>query len=180
MLRRILKWVFRFVLLVVFLLFLINLKPVQSFIAKKLAKSLSERLDAEVTLDHLSISIIDGLVLEDFNVVSASDTVLACKELDISLRKSLLNLFSGKLFINKIKLNGSSINIVKNSGDDFTNFEMLLQKLGSDKQQKSNKSIVLELSAIEIEDAAPGSLHPHTTRGSVGGNGALVDGDCTA
>lgn len=152
MLRRILKWVFRFVLLVVFLLFLINLKPVQSFIAKKLAKSLSERLDAEVTLDHLSISIIDGLVLEDFNVVSASDTVLACKELDISLRKSLLNLFSGKLFINKIKLNGSSINIVKNSGDDFTNFEMLLQKLGSDKQQKSNKSIVLELSAIEIED----------------------------
>jgi hypothetical protein len=151
------KWPIRlvmtFLILVITSTILLQLPPVQTYLSKKVASMLSDKMTAQVTLDYINLSIVDGLVLKGFNVATLQgDSVLSTTKLTVSLRKTLWSIFDNQLAINNVKLYDPYLNLVITKGETSTNLEIMLSKLfdNSDQgdSQKSNFSIALKDIAI--------------------------------
>lgn len=129
------KWPIRLILALLFLLvsaaMLLQMPPVQTFISKKVANSLSKTMEAKVTLDHINLSIIDGLVLRGFNIATLEkgDTLLSTTKLTVSLRKTLWSIFDKQLAINNVRLYDPYINLTIEKGENSSNLELMISKL---------------------------------------------------
>lgn len=149
------KWPLRLVLTLLILLvttsILLQLPPVQTYLSKKIATSLSEKMEAQVSLKYINLSIIDGLVLEGFNIATfEGDTLLSTTKLAVSLRKTLWSIFDNHLSIDNVKLVDPYINIVIEKGESSSNLEAMLSKLFDNKKEDNSKKSTFSIALKHI------------------------------
>lgn len=107
----------------------------QKFVSDKILSSLSEKYDAEWSIDDIKIDfmdevIINGIVFQDQN----GDTLLAADRLKVDI--GLFNLFNQEIRLDEVILDGAYSHIYDEDG--IMNFDFLLPK--SEAQPSANES----------------------------------------
>ncbi len=144
---RITLWIFAALVLIFLALWgLLQFPGVQNAVVNKVTDYLSEKLNTEARIERVDIrffktAVIEGVYIEDLN----QDTLLYADELAVNLR--LFSLFRQKLFVNKIELDGATINLIKRAGTTDYNYQFIIDAFSSD-QPKPEKD---ELAPWEIE-----------------------------
>ncbi|HOY14981.1 MAG TPA: hypothetical protein PLY70_17665, partial [Saprospiraceae bacterium] len=140
------------ILLPILLSLLLNLSPVQNYVAGKLANYMSKRMEAKVGLSNIDIDFAYGLELKGFHIVQGQDTVLNCNLLEVSLLQNLFSLTKNKLSLNAVSLDQPQINLVVKKGENVTNLEKLLNKLFTPKENDdpNKKSIAIIIKSLDI------------------------------
>lgn|GEM_PF-278501 len=125
---------------ILLLIILINLPPVQQFIAGKLVNYLSKKLGTRVELKHLRISLlnsaeIEGLYIED----KQGDTLLYAGALQ--LRASDWLLLSGKPKVTFLGLRNAYARLYRPAQSDRWNYQFVLDAFaGKESAEKSGES----------------------------------------
>ena len=118
-----------FLLLPILLSVLLNLKSVQNYVANQLTEYLSEKMEADVGLDHIDIDFGYGLELDGFYIAQNGDTVIKCGQLEVSLLNNLLSLRHNKLLLEKINLRDPVVNLTIKKGNNTSDLALLISKL---------------------------------------------------
>ena len=122
------------------LLVLLQIPAVQSWASVKITDYLSAKTGTEITISHVSINLVKGIVLKDLTVRQAQDTLLTMNEMGISLRKNLLYIFSNTLDLSEISIDGLSLYNTTKYGEEKSNIDRFISGLGlnSGKASKGN------------------------------------------
>lgn len=141
-----------FVIVAVFL----QLPPVQNYIAKAVAKTLSRELDTRVELDYIYFAYLDRLVLNGFYVQDyQGDTLLYSGKLQADFIINPFVLFTQGLTVEKIRLTDAHINLRKLPPSNKNNLELLLEKLIPPRSQdRASKPFQLAIEDIYLEDVS--------------------------
>lgn len=99
----------------------------QTFAAGKVAKSLSRRLNTEVSIGKVYYVFFNRLIANDILIkYNQTDTLLGCRK--ISVRFSAADLIRNKIRLNHLRLEDGIFNIV-NESDSSTNLSRILSKI---------------------------------------------------
>jgi hypothetical protein len=122
--------------LIVLALVILNMTPVQNFIAQKVTQELSEKLGTQVRIGEVNLRMFNSLAINDFYLEDLKgDTLINAEELRGKI--SLLKLFKKKIYIKSLVLENATVYIsVDNEGKSNLEF---LQKLFEKKKPKDAK-----------------------------------------
>jgi len=135
MLKKILKWIAIFFLILILLFViawgLLQSPSVQTKIVSKVTASLEETLGTKVSVDRVNIKFFktlsaEGIYIED----QQQDTLLYASSLDVNI--GVLDLFGSEIFINQVTLNDAYLNIYQHPGDTALNLNFLLEAFAPD------------------------------------------------
>ena len=130
-------------LLVVVLLFAIQFKPVQTFIAKKAASYLSKELNTTVSLSGLYIKPFKSVVLENLLVLDQQkDTLLSSPKLMVDISK--FSLKERVIDISTVQLN-DGLFFLKSYKDESTNLSFIINYFSSGEPTVKKKSKPFEI-----------------------------------
>lgn len=153
------------VALFVLLAVLLQLPPVQNYIAKQVTKTLSKELGTKVELDYLYIAYLDRMTMrrfyiEDFN----GDTLLYSGKLQVDFVLNPFVLFRQGLTIDEIRLTDANFNIRTLAPSSKSNLELVLEKLfpATEKQEKS-RPFHMDIRQVYLQDVS--FLQDNQTRG---------------
>ena len=151
---RILLYILLFIMALPFILsLLLNLPSVQNFVAGKITDYLSNKMEATVGLDHIDIDFGYGLELDGFFIAQQSDTVIKCKQLEVSLLKNLLSLRKNRLQLERIYLNKPEVNLKIKKGETTSNLVLLISKLFTPSEEEVKKDpLDIVVKNIDIDD----------------------------
>jgi len=159
--RRWFRLVLRAILLLLLLLVVLGIalqfEGVQNYVAHKVTDRLSKKLESNVTVSNVSVSLSRGVSLQDFVVVAAEgDTVLSTESLALSLDRSLYSLFKNEVDLSSISLHGAKVNILTRKGEQQSNLQKLLFKLATAPKASdpNSKPTTIDLQDIDIENFA--------------------------
>jgi hypothetical protein len=129
-------------------LLLIQLPPLQNFIARQVVGSLNEQLNATISADRVYISFLNrvkvkGLVITD----QRQDTVISATEINIGLR--LFPLVKNQLRFGRIQLDDPRLYLVKHADDSLLNIVTMFQPEQPRPPKKKSGSIP-EIQFIQI------------------------------
>ncbi len=128
-LKKALKIIFIIVLSVFILFTIIQLAPVQNFIAKKALSTLDKKFDIPLEVEKIQLLFFNTLKLKDVKLTTSNqDTIFYVDELKTSIR--LRSLLKNKVYINQFKLNGAYFNLVKNP-DSTLNLTPVIESFSS-------------------------------------------------
>ena len=96
------------VLLFVVLVLLLYLPPVQNWLVDKVAAYASEQTGMEITVGQVRMSFPLDLSVEDVKVIHQPDTIADVERVVVDVQ--LLPLFGGKVVINQLEINNTSLN----------------------------------------------------------------------
>ncbi|MEE9438074.1 MAG: translocation/assembly module TamB domain-containing protein [Saprospiraceae bacterium] len=140
-----------FILIPIVLFFVIQIPTVQNKLVDYITCRVTATIDGEVSIDHVSLDINDGLQLEGFRLVESSgDTIISASSLDVDLASSLYSLLNNKISIKKIKLQNPKINIVKLKDSRDDNLTLIIKALSSPNEKSSAKGNPLNIDLHEI------------------------------
>lgn len=129
-----LLWIIGSVIGLVLLLFiLIRIPAVQNFVVQKVVTFLENKIQTPVRIERLSLDlpkllVLEGVYFED----QKQDTLLAGDKLKVDI--SLLKLFSNKVEINEIALEGITAKIDRTLPDSAFNFDYIIRAFVSEDQ----------------------------------------------
>jgi len=138
-----------YLIILFFLLFflislLIQLPAVQNKLADWMSHSYSKKLDADIDIGEVYISLVDGVVIKDFIVADPNgDTILVTKRFSTSFNSSLKSMLSNDIDLGWIYLEDAQVNLKTAKGQSKSNLELLLEKLNSKRTEKSTASSTL-------------------------------------
>lgn len=150
------RWLWRSLLLLILipiiLVLLLQIPKVQNYVVDKATNYLSDRLDAEVSIDHIDFSIRKGITINDFLVVdSKSDTLLQSGLLSVSLQKNLFSYFNNEIDLDGLTLENTFINVKRYADHPKSNLSTLLDKLKSDNEKTDNpERLKLDINNINL------------------------------
>lgn len=157
-LLRICLWIFLLILLGLILVPLVfQLQPVQNWAVDKLAKNLSEKTGAEVTVDHIDFSIFDGLILEQVFISepeSPQDTLAYIGSFSTTLEENISSLLNNSLRVNNVNVSDVILNIKTEEGHEISNLQTFLNKLSTKSKQKKEggKQMDIELNSVNFSN----------------------------
>ena len=138
---RILRYLFLFLFLFAIVSwFLLQNGKVQNYLLNEVTEYLSEELETTVTAQHLDYDFFNKLVLEGLYIEDHhGDTLLYSQELKASFDLNLLKVIQKKYDIRDVYLTNARFKIFRDSAQQFSNLDLLLNKLATDKKPTSNK-----------------------------------------
>ncbi|MFN7117033.1 MAG: translocation/assembly module TamB domain-containing protein [Saprospiraceae bacterium] len=154
------------VALFVIIAVLLQLPPVQNYIARQIARTLSKELDTKVELDYVYLAYLDRLTMrrfyvEDFN----GDTLLYSGKLQADFVLNPFVLFRQGLTVEEIRLTDANFNLRTLAPSNKSNLELLLEKLFPPKDKKSeSRPFQLDIQRIYLQDVS--FLEDNQTRGN--------------
>jgi hypothetical protein len=150
----IIKRILLLLILIPFLLiFLLQIPAVQSWASVKITDYLSAKTGTEVSVGHVSINLVKGIVLKELTVSQSQDTLLKMDELSISLRKNLLYVFSNTLDLSEISIEGLSLYSITKFGEEQSNIDRFISGLGLKSNNGSKgKSLDLGLKSVSLKN----------------------------
>jgi hypothetical protein len=138
--------IFIFLLVVFFLL--IQVKGVQTFLAKKTTAYLSERFNTKVDIGGVEIEFFKTVVLKDVYIEDLHhDTLLFSKKLKLDIGR--FDLDKQIIHVNSISLIDTKTALVKYLSDEDFNYQFIIDSFES-KQKTKSKNTPWELSVGEI------------------------------
>ncbi len=141
-------WSTVFVLL---LFMLLNLYPVQTFLAQKAAAYFSKQLGVEVHIGTVQLTFINQAVINDFYIKDKKGNMLMSTKSARCKYKSL-PIFNNKLIFNKITLSKPNINITQYLGDTTLNIQFLLDYfISKDTAKTPSKEIIVKCRTLSID-----------------------------
>ena len=142
-----------FLLLLLLCVIALQFSSVQNYVAHRVTDQLSRKLDSDVSISKVNVSLSKGVQLEDFLIQSTDgDTILRTESLALALDQSLYSLVNSELDLSSIKLTGAALNIVTLQGEQQSNIQQLLSKLSSGQKQKTKegKPTAIDLQELDI------------------------------
>ena len=129
-------------ILLLFLFFiatlLIQSKPVQNSLIKKVTTYLSKELETTVKAKKIEVDFFDKLILEDFYVEDYhGDTLMYSQSLSVNFNTSLLNILNKDIAITDLTLDRPQFRLSRYEGEAEDQFNQLLAKLSKPNTQSS-------------------------------------------
>jgi hypothetical protein len=138
--------------LLLILLVLINIPPVQTFIARKAVSAISSKTGAEIHVGEVKIKfpkqiVVHELLLRDLH----KDTLLYMHSLEVNAR--LLRLLRNEVVVSELKLDGLVSHIRRTAKDNSFNFGFLLDAFKSkDTITKKGHQWVIDVKKISLKN----------------------------
>jgi hypothetical protein len=153
------------VALFVLLAVLLQLPPVQNYVARQIAKTISEQLGTKVELDYVYLAYLDRLTMRGFYIEGfEKDTLLYAGKLQADFVLNPFVLFRQGLTVEEIRLTDANFNLRTIPPSTDTNLEILLKKLFPPKERKGeSRPFHLEIQRVYLEDVS--FLEDNQTRG---------------
>ncbi len=159
MVKRVLK-VFRgllyfFVVFFILSWILLQNEGVQNFLVNKVTNYLSKELKTTVAINRIDFDFFDKLILEKFVIKDQSgDTLLYSGSLKANFNTNLITLIRGKLKIDNLYLEDAQINLFRDSAQQFTNAQFILNYLKGDTSQidPNKKPFLVDIDGIYLKN----------------------------
>ncbi len=120
------------------LLLLLQLPPVQTFIAQKVVNVISEKTGVAISIDKVAIRFLDNVQLENIFIEDLEkDTLLFAGKLRVDI--NLFKLLKQKVLVEQISLQDAVFNLKQNTTDSAFNFQFLLDAYVSDAPPKEKE-----------------------------------------
>ncbi len=131
-------------MLLLVLLLLLQLKPVQTFLAQKVLEAVSEKTNYDISISTVKVSWLDQASLNEIMIRDLSgDTMLYSHNLNINYH--ILDLIKRDfLSVEEISSNGLRIKLAKHSEGSKLNLTEFLNALKTDKVKKKSKPIIVD------------------------------------
>ncbi|MEQ9466683.1 MAG: translocation/assembly module TamB domain-containing protein [Ekhidna sp.] len=129
---------------------LLQLRPVQTFLAQKVLEILSEKTDHEISLSRVKVSWLDQASMEEILIRDREmDTLIFTKSLTVNYR--LMDLINGDyLNVQEIESSGLRLKLVKYDSMSKLNLSEFLNALKKDTVKKQSKP--LHIGQISLTD----------------------------
>lgn len=137
--------------IIILLVILINLTPVQNFVAQKAVDYLAEKLDTKVSLKHVRIDLLnaatlEGLYIEDKN----KDTLLYAGEAKLKITDWFF--LKKKPVISYVGLKNAIVNLNRKRTSDQWNYQFVIDAFASkESKPKKKKEGKLDLDLRDVE-----------------------------
>lgn len=161
-LLRFLYWTFVLIaFLFIILSFTISRPGFQNWAVDYVSEKFSERLDINIKVDSVSLSIRRGVKVWDVSGVDINgDTLFSGGQISSSLSNNLMSVLRSELYLSDIFLKDIYINVEESDNAIQSNWKSLFEKLNSSNQNTINegetdqdqKSFLLEINSIEFEN----------------------------
>jgi hypothetical protein len=156
MLKRLLKifrnLVFISISIIILLMILINITPVQNYIAQKTIHYLSNTLNTKVSLKHISLRLFNTAVIQELYIEDQhKDTLLYAGEASVHITDWFF--LKEKPQLQFLGLKNAVVNINRSRQSDEWNYQFIVDAFASTKQDTSTKksSFNLDIKTIELE-----------------------------
>jgi len=133
------------------LLLLLQTNFMQTYLAKKVAGMLSDKLNTEISIGSLRVSFLLDVILEDVSVEDQHNAALLKADvLLVDINDIFFN--RNRISINKIILHNSTINLVKYKGEKKFNYQFILDYFNSTDttKPKSGESWKVWIASINL------------------------------
>ncbi len=159
------RWFFWLLLLLVLLPFIIalllRLQSVQNWTAGKVTSYLENKIDRNISFDKIYYNPFSGsLDMENWVLhgETEQDTLFSLSRMGISVLDNIGLLWNNRYHLNSIDIEGSTLRINKESGEQLTDLEMILKKFSGDGTSTSSDSegegIQFSLRELNFSDIA--------------------------
>ncbi len=132
---------------------LINYSPVQSFLAKRAAVVMSEKLKTRVEVANLRLGLLNKLLIQGVYIEGQSkDTLLYAGEIQVRITDWFI--FKDKPVIHYIGLKNAYAHLYRNADSKVWNFEFIEDAFSTPKKSQTSESkpIEIDLKKIEFEN----------------------------
>lgn len=120
------------ILLPILISILLQFSFVQNWVADRVTSNLSNKLGTEVSVDEVSFSIRNGVVLENLLILNQEyDTLIYVGAASTDLTQNLTSLFNNKLGLRSIELGDVELNVKVAKGDSTSNLSKYFSVFGS-------------------------------------------------
>ncbi|MDX2002054.1 MAG: translocation/assembly module TamB domain-containing protein [Chitinophagales bacterium] len=121
--------------LLVVVIFLLQLPPVQTFIAQKATNIVSGMTGGKISVGRVAIRFLDNVQLKDIYVEDLEgDTLLYAGKLRVDI--NLFNLINQRIKIDDVLLDNAVVNLKENPKDSTFNFQFILDAFAGDTTEK--------------------------------------------
>lgn len=160
-LSKVFLWLLWAIVIIIFILaissYVFSKPRFQNWAVDKISHRLSERLDATITIDSVSLDIYRGVKIWDVAVLEETgDTLMLGSQLSSTLTNNLYSLINNKLYLNDIYLKDIFINVNTKNNAEFSNWQKLFKKSKNntkgDVTDEDSSSFFLQLNSIELEN----------------------------
>jgi hypothetical protein len=156
-LRSILRWVARFFLAWLFfsvlVFLLLQVPPIQNWVADKLTAYLSKELQTKVSLDNIQIGFLDNVILRGFYVEDyQGDTLLYAGRLRINLNSGPWSWIQNRFALDEVELGQTRLFITTEEGELKNNLQILIEKLKKPSGSKSERPLSLDVRLVTLND----------------------------
>lgn len=137
------------------LFLLIQWPPVQNRVVGFLTDRINQSIEGEVSIQHVDLSINDGLILEGFVLIDIDrDTILSARSLDVSLTQSLYSIWDRTVAIDRVDLASPNVFLVTKKGESSNTLAQLLGSLSTTKKDTTqSEPFTIAIREIGISDA---------------------------
>jgi hypothetical protein len=132
---------------------LVNLTPVQNYLAQKASSFLSEKLKTKVSVAHVRIDFLDHILLQGLYIEDqAHDTLLYAGTAQVRINDWFI--FHDQTVLHYAGLQNTYIHIYRTAGSKVWNYDFIADALssGPKKKEVSSKPFELDLKKIELEN----------------------------
>ena len=150
--------VYLFVFLIILFLILsllLQLPSFQNWALDKITNSVNAKIDGHVDIGRVNLALMDGLVLEDIDIITdIGDTIISAELISTSFNRSLLSMYSEGIDLSDFILRSGRLNLVREAqNEDFNLIELLSPVLGANSSNNKNqKKLDFNLESLTLED----------------------------
>ncbi len=130
-----------------------NYSPVQSYIAKRAAGVLSEKLGTKVDVAHVRIGLLNSLNVEGVYIEDQSkDTLLYAGQIQVRITDWFI--FKDKPVLHYVGLKNSYVHLYRGATSKTWNYDFIADAFSSPKKKKkdtSNAQIEIDLKKVELD-----------------------------
>lgn len=147
--------IFLFILLFV-LSFLIQLPAVQNFVVDKITQSISRKVDAEVRIDEVHFSLLDGAIINGLYIEDQNgDTLIYSEKFSTSFGSSLRSIANKDIAFNRIYLTGAQVNVYIEEGETQSNLDkILLNYIPENSDSSKNDPFLMSFEGLNIQESS--------------------------
>ncbi|MBA3648457.1 MAG: translocation/assembly module TamB domain-containing protein [Chitinophagales bacterium] len=130
----------------------------QNYLTQRFTKYLSQKLNTDVRIDHVSYKLFHKFSLNNFLIKDLNnDTLIYSQNIDVEV--AFINLLEKRFVINKIDLNNSQVYLHRGRNGDYT-FQFIIDALGdttssastdSSSSREENALVYLQLDRVELQ-----------------------------
>ena len=132
---------------------LVNLTPVQNFLARKASTMLSEKLKTKVSVAHVRIDFLDHILLQGLYIEDqAHDTLLYAGTAQVRINDWFV--FRDKTILHYIGLENTYIHIYRTRTSKAWNYDFIADAFSAapEKKDKPSKPFEFDLKKVELEN----------------------------
>lgn len=151
------RWIVR-IIFTVFVLFLllalsIQIPAVQNRVVRYAANELSERLGTEVSIQRLSITFFDRVLLDGFYVEDPEcDTLFYADKLTANINTNFIDLIRSGLGLDELSLSDAVLHVNRPQGAERSNLQWFLDQFASRKEKEEKKTFQFRIKRLNLNN----------------------------